>query len=286
MAFPLGWPNGYRNLWNLDYLDYHPRNADAQLISQLRSTMSIIDVTKAVEKIAREHTPAILTAFGVTGTVTTAVLAGKAAYNSYPVIEQYEDEHGLPDSNREMHINRIKAAWKLYIPAGVSGAATITCIIVASRVGTRRTAAITAAYSLSEKAFEEYKEKVVEKIGKTKEQKVRDEVAQDRVNKNPNNQVIIAGAGNHLCYEGFTGRYFNCDMETLRGAVNHINQQMINHNHQFLDDFYDLVGLNSTSYSSEIGWDNTRLLELRYSTVLADNNQPCLSFEYNYTTPI
>jgi hypothetical protein len=61
---------------------------------------------------------------------------------------------------------------------------------------------------------------------------------------------------------------------------------MINHNHQFLDDFYDLVGLNSTSYSSEIGWDNTRLLELRYSTVLADNNQPCLSFEYNYTTPI
>ncbi len=62
---------------------------------------------------------------------------------------------------------------------------TIVCIVGSSKAGGRRTTAAVAAYSLTERAFSEYKEKVVEQIGKGQEQKIRDEIVQDQVDKKP-----------------------------------------------------------------------------------------------------
>lgn len=248
--------------------------------------MDVMTYANAARSFVRDNTPAILTAFGVTGTIGTAYLTGKAAYESYPIITRYEAFHGLPDSTREMYIRRGKLVWKLYVPAIVSGTSTVLCIVIAARVGSRRTAAITAAYTLSERALVEYREKVSETIGAGKEQKLRDELAQDKVAKNPPGPTIITGDGQVLCYELFTGRYFNCTMENLRRAENNINARMIKHDRATVSDFYDEVGLPYTSYSSEVGWESDKMLELEFSTVMSEDSRPCIAFAYNYTTPV
>lgn len=248
--------------------------------------MALTDIVKQAERFARSNSPAILTAFGATGAITTAVLAGRAAYNSYPIIKKHEEEHGIPDTNREMYLERAKLVWRLYVPATVSGTTSVACIVLAARVGSRRTAAITAAYSLTEKAFVEYKDKVIETFGETKEQKVRDQIVQDRVNNNPPNQTIITGTGDVMCCELFTGRYFKSDIETLRKAENEINARLLKHDHATLHDLYYILGLPFTSHSDSIGWESDRLLGLEFTSVLSPDGKPCLAFEYNYYKPV
>ena len=116
---------------------------------------------------------------------------------------------------------------------------------------------------------------------------IRDEIAQDRVTKSPPTEVIITDRGDVLCCELYTGRYFRSEMETLRKAQNDINHEMISGSpYATLADFYYIVGLPVTSVSQNVGWDVDRIMELKFSTVLSDDDKPCLAFEYNYIQPL
>lgn len=244
--------------------------------------MNITQLAKRMEKFAVDNSPAILTAIGVTGTLTTAYLSGKASFKAGQIIQ--EENRILQDRGKTFLDNKekVKLVWKEYIPAASTATLTVTCIIGANRIGTRRAAALATAYSVSEKAFAEYKEKVVEKIGQKKEQAIRDEIAQDRVNNQPvvQREIIIAGSGDVLCYDKFTGRYFKSDMESLRRAENDVNYQVLNSMYATLSDYYERIGLPATSASEEVGWNCDKLLEVRYSTTLSDDGKPCIAIDF------
>lgn len=248
--------------------------------------MDLRELTKQTEHILKRNSPAILTGLGVTGTITTAYLAAKASYVAARRIDIAESRGGTAGSRKQRIKERVPLVWKLYIPAAVTGTATIGCVVFATRINNRRTAAIAAAYSLSERAFIEYKDKVVEQLGERKEQKVRDEVAQDHVRATaPGPSVVLSGYGDILCCELYTGRYFKSDMEKLRKAQNDLNAELILNTKSSLSDFYILVGLGKTSESDHIGWVD-QLMELEFSHALTEDGRPCLTFAYNYTKPI
>lgn len=138
-----------------------------------------------------------------------------------------------------------------------------------------------AAYTLSEKAYSEYKEKVVEKLGEKKEKAYRDEVAQRRVDQDPvgKNKVHITGGGDVLCYDLYTGRYFQSSMETIKKAVNDVNFQVINNWGATLNDLYAGLGLSRTKIGEEVGWRDS-LLEMDYSTTMSDDDRPCICLDY------
>jgi hypothetical protein len=184
------------------------------------------------------------------------------------------------------HRETAEIVWKVYIPPALSAGVTIACIIGSAKASSRRTAAITAAYSLSERAFSEYKEKVVEVLGKNKDQKVRDAIAQDKVDKNPPTAIITTSNGTVLCCELLTGRYFESDMEALRKAENKINSMALGNGEASLSDLYYLLDLPWTTFSSENGWTSERLLELEFSPIMAPGDKPCLAFDYSYIKPL
>lgn len=220
------------------------------------------------------NAPEILTALGISGVITTSYLSAKAGYETAHLLDQEPDDLSLKD--------KAKRTWRLYIPTGISGGVTIAAIVYASRSSGKRTTAALTAYSLTERAFSEYREKVVEQIGENKEQKIQDELRQQRVLDNPSKEVTILG-GQVLCCELFTRRYFKADMEALRRAENEINAMVVNMYYVSLDDFYDLLGLGHTSVSHTLGWDSDKLMKLEFSTVLTEGGEPCLAFDYNYT---
>ena len=243
---------------------------------------------KNVEKAVRNNSTTILTAIGVSGTISTAYLAGRASFEAANKIMMFEIEGGVQPDSKERIKERLGLVWKLYIPATASGVITITCIVGATRIGNRKAAALTAAYSLSEKAFVEYREKVIEKLGERKEQTVRDEIAQAKVDRSEppcTRDVVLVGPGNVLCFEGYTGRYFMSDMESLRKAQNDINAKLMRDDTASLSDFFYIIGLPYTSFSSHVGWNSNKLMELRFSTVMSEDQRPCISFEYNYINP-
>jgi hypothetical protein len=242
--------------------------------------MNFNDILKRAGKFTADNSPAILTAIAVTGTLTTALLTGRATLKAADILR--DESQALEPKEK------VALVWKFYVPATASACATIVCIILANRIGTRRAAGLAAVYAISEKAFDEYKHKVAEKFGESQERELRDEIAQDQVTRTSNlSEMVIIGGGSVLCYDAFTGRYFLSDMEALRKAQNDLNHKVLNDYYASLTDFYDLIGLPRTSYSDEVGWNSDSQLELQFSTVLSEDGRPCLSVDFKEgMTPI
>lgn len=246
--------------------------------------MNLSELIDHAVKVLKANAPEILTALGVAGVATTSYLSAKAGYDQ-GMMEANEPE--LDTALKE----RAKQSWRLYVPAAVSGAGTVACIIFASKGNAKRTAAAVTAYTVTEKAFSEYREKVAEqlKLSEAKQQKVLDAVAQDRVLENPpppSSQIVVLGKDQFLCMEMHTGRYFMSDMDTLLKAVNEVNRWINTTRSATLNDFYNEIGLASTDDSAHQGWDESELMDLSFSGVLTEDGRPCMAFRYNYVKPL
>ena len=248
---------------------------------------TIFDTTK--RKVLK-RSPEILTGLGVAGMITTVVLSVKATPKAMKLIEEEKfnrqaecktfDEQ---DSIKLTKIETVKVAWKPYIPAIVTGTVSVGCLIGATSVSTRRTAAIATAYKLSETALTEYREKVIETVGEKKEKTVRDNIAKDKVEKNPpsKSEVIVTGIGETLCYEPLSGRYFKSDINKIRSAVNDINEQMFSENYASLNDFNDKLDLSYTNIGYDLGWDvYNGMLKVEFSSQITDDGTPCIVIDY------
>jgi len=232
------------------------------------------------EHFVKENASALLTAGGVVGTVGTAVLTGRAAFKAKELIDsEYEVVLGGPDEVRTK--DKVMATWHLFLPPVGAGALTIGAIIGANHVSSKRAAALALAYGASERRFEEYKDKALEKLGVNKEEKLRDEVAQDRVNNNPEGQVIIAGDGEVLCFDPVTGRYWRCTVEKLTRAMAQVHSEIYKYNHCSLTHFYDEVGLDQTDVGDLLGWNDKDIPDIHWTAVVTKDERPCLSIDFS-----
>ena len=260
--------------------------------------MQIATIARRTEKVLADNSPLILTSFGVAGVFTTAFLTGKASWNAAELLAHEkalrEDEFKFrshvdhmvkpePMTNREI----VQLLWPEFVPAVGSGVFAAACIIASNRISTRRAAALATAYSLSEKAWEEYREKIKETLGATKEQKARDELQQERLDRDPprTNEIIVVGKGDVLFRDSYSGRYFESSLEDVKSAQNRLNHRVINDNYASLTDFYDFIGLERTTVSDEVGWNVDKLLEMDISTAQTDDGRPCFVVDF-HTVPI
>lgn len=233
---------------------------------------------KKFKMLVADNSPLILTYLSVAGVVSTAVLAVKATPKAIDSLRRDEDGKGEKLTPQET----INATWRYYTPAAVSGVFTIACIIGAQAINTRKNAAVVSLYSLTETALREYQAKVKEIHGENKERKVREAIQQDSIASAPMAlaEVHITGLGEQLCYDSFTGRYFKSDIETIRRAQNDINAQILSNNYASHNDFYKMLGLSRTQFGEEAGWNLDQLLDIEFTSHLADDGRPCLCIEY------
>jgi hypothetical protein len=225
-----------------------------------------------VKFLLKDHSPAILTGLGISGTVATAYLTGRATVKATRLIDEQPSDLSKTET--------VKMTWKYYVPPVGVGATTITCIFMANKISSKRLAALAIASSISERALQEYKEKVVQKWGERQERNVRDEIAQDRVSNNPSKEVIITGNGKVLCYDMHTGRYFESSVEDIKRAENKINYELIHSMNASASEFYDEIGLPPTSYTDQVGWNTHNHLEILFSTTMSTDQQPCIAIDF------
>lgn len=238
----------------------------------------IVDTTK--NKVV-EYSPEILTGIGLAGMISTTVLAVRATPKALRLIEEAKIESNVSELTTT---ETVKATWKCYIPAVVTGTVSMACIIGARSIDSRRGAALTAAYTLSEAALKEYKSKVVEVIGEKKEQSIRDEIAKDRINRNPvsKTEVFITEKGDTLCFDVLSGRYFKSDIDKIRKIINDLNYRLNYEMYISLNDFYDELGLSQVKLGNELGWNvDAGLINVSFSSQLNEEDKPCLVIDYN-----
>ena len=240
----------------------------------------IENAIKSTKNFMCKHSPEILTGIGLAGMITSTVLAVKATPKALILIDNYKKKNNI---DALTFIETTKVAWKPYIPAGATGLASAMCIIGAVRVNSKRNAALTAAYAISERTLLRYRDKVIETIGENKEKKIMDKISQEDVENNPvsKSQVIITPKGNTLCRDAYSGRYFRSDIDQIRKIVNELNRTMTYDNYISLGEYYDKIGLDHIQNDSRIGWNiDHGLIDLDISACLAENDEPCIVINF------
>lgn len=256
--------------------------------------MNINALVKRGGEVVAQNQSAILTAVGVVGTAATAVLTGRASFRAARSIDELIDvkkeraTKNYAEGTEEFRIasevnakDQIKLVAPEFIPPVMTGVATIAAIILANRVSAKNAAALAAAYGVSQREFQDYKEKIREKITPVKEQQARDEAAQKRVDEDPPTGHIIIAGGDVLCLDKFSGRYFYSTVERVKQAELKLNQEILDRLYASLTFFYDEIDLEPTDASDILGWRNGDGPSLTVSTTTTKDNRPCIVFSWD-----
>lgn len=254
--------------------------------------IGLTNLARRAKFLVNDNSRTILTGMGITGTVTTAYLTGRASFRAAELIHDekiVQNKLGADAENGDFvpmqnlpTSTKVRLVWHLYLPAFGTGLTTITCIVMANKIATRQLAALAVASGISERALQEYKAKVIEKIGEKQNVAIRDEIAQDRVSQNPvtGREMIIAGAGEVLCFDMLTGRYFQSTIENIKRAENKVNHTLNNHMYASLSEFFEEIGLSATTFSDSVGWNANEMCEVTFSTTMSSDQRPCVAIDF------
>lgn len=265
-------------------------------------TKNMSGITTAITR----NSPTILTAVGVAGTFTTALLGIQATPHAIELLEQRRNEkwdslesEGVysPDEAYESTVKvvsfqkgplteweRATAIAPAYVPAMLVGTVTITSIIFANKINLRRQAILMSAYQLADTKAKEWQMKVEEMFGEKKRTAVHDEIMKDHMDANPasQNQIIMTGQGDVLFYDDFSGRYFKSNIEKVRRVVAELNVRLTEDLYVPVNDFYWELGLDQTTMGDVNGWALEDMpISPIFSSHMSDLNEPCIAVAFN-----
>lgn len=194
----------------------------------------------------KRNASTILTCVGGIGVVATAVVAVKDTPKAMQLIEKKTEEKG----ENLTTIEKIKVAGPVYIPAVAIGVSTLACIFGANTLNKRTQASLMSAYALLNSSYKEYKSKVEELYGEGADAHIKGEVARDKYNSDD----ISRDDEKLLFYDYFSERYFESTMEEVMQAEYDINRELHTKDYAYLNEFYDMLGLDHIQSGWDLGW--------------------------------
>lgn len=222
-----------------------------------------------MKEFLRRNSSTILTCIGAVGVVATSVMAVKATPKALTLIENAKEEKGEELTKWET----VKIAGPTYIPAVITGAATIACIFGSNVISKHQQAALMSAYALLDNSYKEYKKKVEELYGEEAGQKVREEIAKDKYT----GDGIVLENDKELFYDFYSGRYFESTKEAVLWAEYETNRAMYVNGGVCVNEFYDFLGLDPRPEYEEIGWSYGQMEEMYWhSWIEFDHNETIL----------
>ena len=244
-----------------------------------------IKIPKSLHKLKRtivKHSPEILTGIGIFGMITSTVLAVKATPKALELIEEEKEEQDVEKLSVK---DTIKTTWKCYIPTAISTVSSAACVILANSIHLKRNTILATAYKLSESAFLEYKDKVIEKIGKEQEAEIEREVRKSHADKAERSSEVDSISSQIFTFkEPNSGRYFQSSFSKIRKIVSELNEEIAKMNYISLNDFYYELGLDNTTDGYEKGWNIWNgWLQVHFESVINDNDE--LYIQMRYETP-
>ena len=211
----------------------------------------------------KRNASTILTCVGSAGVVVTAVLSVKATPKAMLLLEEAKEEKGEELGKIEV----VKIAGPAYIPAVITGASTIACIVGANILNKHQQSALMSAYALLDNSYKEYKAKVEELYGEDADAKVREEIAKDKYEKIDTDEHKV------LFYDEYSSKYFESTMEDVLRAEYILNRDLSYHGYATLNEFYDLLKLPNTDFGDILGWNAGMVYEMQWYSWVEFNHR-------------
>lgn len=238
----------------------------------------------------KKHSPEILAVAGVVGIVASGIMACKASTKLSGVIEEtkeqldqvhdyvekngFSDKYTEEDSKKDTAIIYTQTAMKLvklYGPAVILGTLSITAMLTSNKILRKRNIALAAAYTTVDKAFKDYRGRVIERFGeeldrelkynlksKEIEEIVTDENGEETSVKktvkamNPNDISQYARFFDESCSSWNKSQFHN--QMFLKQQQNYANDLLKAQGYLFLNDVYKMLGMDVAPYGQVVGW--------------------------------
>ena len=256
--------------------------------------VKIKQVFKAGDVLIKKHSPEILIGVGIAAGITAGISAVMATPKALTLIEEEKRDRRKEAMKNSIDgmvyepepitkLDMVELTWKTYLPSVALAALSVVSIISSNRISSRRTAALAAAYSLSETAFSEYKDKVAETIGEKKAGIIEEKVAQDQIKKIPMlpDEIEETGHGEFLFLDPKSGRYFRSSKEFIDRVMVKLNSQLMNEMWVPLNDLYDELGIRTTELGRDLGWNiDDGIVNMLISYISDDDGNPCGVLNY------
>lgn len=264
------------------------------------------NLTRSFHKVGfkfKKHSPEIFIVAGVIGTVASAVMACKATTKLERILadskEKVEHVHKVledetlckkkviendeikevvvyseEDSKKDLAIIYAQTGFelvKLYGPAVVLGALSLTSILASNNILRKRNVALVAAYTAVDKSFKEYRGRVVERFGEALDKELRfnvksKEIEEITVNEkgkekivkknvevvDPNTTSDYARFFDNGCAGWEKDSEYN--LMFLRRQQDYANEKLRSKGHLFLNEVYDMLGIHRTKAGNVVGW--------------------------------
>jgi Family of unknown function (DUF6353) len=228
-----------------------------------------------------KHSPTILFAGGIIGVVATTVLASRATLKLDSVLsatkENLHSAKTLRDADRadyseedyKKDVTYIYAAAtvdivKLYTPAVLVGVASIAMLTKSHTILNKRNASLTAAYAALDKAFTEYRGRVIKELGPDKDREFRyDSEERTAIRASDGKEVKVVRVGpkrpsgyarmfDPMCPDWNPNWEYN--QMFLKAKQNYANDMLQSRGHLFLNEVYDMLGLEHSTAGAVVGW--------------------------------
>lgn len=240
----------------------------------------------------KKHSPEILMVTGAAGVVVSTVMACKATLKVNDIlderretVEKIEDVAGDPtmaeaytaeDAKKDLAIVNVQTGLKfvkLYGPAVLVGAASLTCMFASHKIMRGRNLALAAAYATIDTNFKEYRSRVVERFGKELDRELKynlksQEIEETVVNEDGSEQTVkktvttASGSSGYARFFDETCTGWTKDAEYnhmfLKQQQNYANDLLRARGHVFLNEVYDMLGIQRSRAGQAVGWVYTK----------------------------
>lgn len=251
----------------------------------------------------QKHSPEILVVSGIIGVVVSAVLACKATTKVSKILEEskkniddiheceanetLESVYSVEDVKKDLTLVYIQTGIKfikLYAPAVMLGVISITSILASNNILRKRNIALSAAYTAVDKAFKEYRKRVVEneKFGKDvdkelkygiKAKKIKDSSTDPETGKEVKTEktVFVVNPSDISEFARFFEQYttdeegntivnHNWDPNNeynlmfIKAQERYANDLLKAKKRLFLNEVYEMLGLPRSKAGQIVGW--------------------------------
>lgn len=254
--------------------------------------MAGIGLKKALEvATSTVKNPAVLAGFAVAGVIVTCVCAIKDAKSA----EKDEELKAEKEELKAAKGAKLKAKklWKVvkrlakrYIRTALAVTVTVTCIVGSHIANSRKIAAMSAAYKITENLLLDHKTAMEEVLEPEKVKEIHEKISENREKRTEvSDQVVnVFPEDEYWFYDPYCSRYFKSTMNKVQEAVNTCNDRMIKGDmYCTLSELYseiDSVVLQPTNLTEMVGWNVDKLIELRAYPDVDQKGRPCIVLDF------
>lgn len=229
--------------------------------------------------IVGKRSPEILLTSGIVTGVVAAVMGAKATLKLEEEVDTLQEDRenveklveagGYDDKPKELardkayiYTKSFMQVAKIYAPAVGLGVLSISCILAAHGIMRKRNAALVAAYTTLDKAFREYRQRVVEVFGEDAELALERGAKVDREKESddetPDTHSVTSPINPYVRY--FDEYNMNWTKNAavnktyLISAQNYFNDRLRATGHVFLNEVLDHLGFKHSQVGALVGW--------------------------------